>query len=98
MPRHLHSEKLGDTYIIRLAEHRARIPSCLIGLSARYKVHRIRFGGEEYGGERDILLLPCDMVSLDDRRAFLWTPGPTAARDRRKPWVVKMIDDVNLEK
>ena len=46
---------------------------------ARYEAHRIWFGQEEYGGERDILLLRCKLVSLDRRRAFLWTPT-TAAR------------------
>jgi CTP-dependent riboflavin kinase len=62
---------------------------------ARYQAHKIWFGREDYGGERDILLLPCDLVSLDHRRAFLWTPT-TAARDRRDPWVVEIIADVNL--
>jgi CTP-dependent riboflavin kinase len=62
---------------------------------ARYEAHRIWFGREEYGGERDILLLPCELVSLDHRRAFLWTPT-TAARDRRDPWVVEVVSDVNL--
>ena len=38
---------------------------------ARYESHRIWFSREEYRGERDILLLPCDRVSLDHRRAFL---------------------------
>ena len=52
-------------------------------------------GREEYGGERDILLLPCELVSLDHRKAFLWTPT-TAARDRRDPWVVEIVADVNL--
>ena len=60
-----------------------------------YEPHRIWFGREEYGGERDILLLPCQLVSLDDRKAFLWTPT-TAARDRRDPWVVEIVADVNL--
>jgi CTP-dependent riboflavin kinase len=32
---------------------------------ARYEAHRIWFSREEYGGERDILLLPCELVSLD---------------------------------
>jgi CTP-dependent riboflavin kinase len=41
---------------------------------ARYEAHRIWFGREEYGGERDILLLPCELVNLDHRKAFLWTP------------------------
>jgi CTP-dependent riboflavin kinase len=62
---------------------------------ARYGPHRIWFGREEYGGERDILLLPCELVSLDRRKAFLWTPT-TAARDRRDPWVVEIVSDVNL--
>ena len=62
---------------------------------ARYKTHIIWFGREEYGGERDILLLPCELVSLDHRKAFLWTPT-TAARDRRDPWVVEIVADVNL--
>ena len=62
---------------------------------ARYEAHRIWFGREEYGGERDILLLPCELVSLGHRRAFLWTPT-TAAKDRRDPWVVEVVSDVNL--
>jgi CTP-dependent riboflavin kinase len=62
---------------------------------ARYEPHRNWFGREEYGGERDILMLPCELVSLDHRRAFLWTPT-TAARDRRDPWVAEIVADVNL--
>ena len=62
---------------------------------ARYQAHRIWFGREEYGGERDILLLPCELVSFDHRKAFLWTPT-TAAKDRRDPWVVEIVSDVNL--
>jgi len=61
----------------------------------RYEAHRISFGRDEYGGERDILLLPCELVSLDHRKAFLWTPT-TAAKDRRDPWVVEIVADVNL--
>ena len=66
-----------------------------IWFEACYEPHRIWFGREEYGGERDILLLPCELVSLDHRKAFLWTPT-TAARDRRDPWVVEIVADVNL--
>src|SRR5262249_14949001 len=62
---------------------------------ARYKPHMIWFGREEYGGERGILLLPCELVSLNHRNAFLWTPT-TAAKDRRDPWVVEIVADVNL--
>ena len=36
-----------------------------------YEAHGIWFGREEYGGERDILLLPCELVSLDHRSGFL---------------------------
>ena len=62
---------------------------------ARYEARKIWFGREEYGGERDILLLPGELVSLDDRRAFLRAPT-TVARDRRDPWVVEIVADVNL--
>jgi hypothetical protein len=53
-----------------------------------YEAHRIWFGREEYGGERDILLLPCELVSLDHRKAFLWTAdgcgkGSTRSLGRR---------------
>jgi CTP-dependent riboflavin kinase len=67
----------------------------LIG-STRVTKHT-EFGSarEEYGGERDILLLPCDLASLDHRKAFLWTPT-TAAGNRRDPWVVEIVADVNL--
>jgi CTP-dependent riboflavin kinase len=43
----------------------------------------------------DILLLPCELVSLDHRKAFLWTPT-TAARDRRDPRVVEIVADISL--
>ena len=60
-----------------------------------YKSHIIWFGREEYGGERDILLLPCRLPNQGNRRAFLWTTT-TAARDRPDPWVIEIITDVNL--
>ena len=63
--------------------------------ATRYEAHRIWFGREEYGGERDILLLPCELVNLDHRKAFLWTPT-TAARDRQDPWVVEIVGNINL--
>jgi len=61
----------------------------------RYQPHIVWFGRGEYGGERDILLLPCVLTSLGDRKAFLWTPT-TAARDRPDPWVVEVVCDVKL--
>jgi len=50
----------------------------------RYAAKRIWFGREEYGGERDILLLPCTLENLGRRKAFLLTPT-TAARVREDP-------------
>src|SRR5207249_10955584 len=61
---------------------------------ARYEAHRIWFGRGEYGRERDILLLPCELVSLDHREAGFWMPT-TAAMDRRDASVVELVPDVN---
>ena len=47
----------------------------------QYQSHIEWFGREEYGGERDILLLPCTLPKLEARPAFLWTTT-TAAQDR----------------
>ncbi len=59
-------------------------------------VHRtIWFDGAEYGGERDILLVPCVLLNLAMHPAWLWTPT-TAARDRPDPWVVEIIAATNL--
>jgi CTP-dependent riboflavin kinase len=63
----------------------------------RYQAHIIWFGCEEYGGERDILLLPCEVVDFERRKAFLWTPT-TAARSRADPWVVELVCDIDLRK
>jgi hypothetical protein len=52
--------------------------------AVRCQAHIIWFGREEYGGERDILLLPCELVDFERRKAFLWTPT-TAARSRPDP-------------
>ena len=60
-----------------------------------YQAKIIWFGKEEYGGERDILLLPCKLINLGNKNAFLWTPT-TAARHRPDPWVVEIITDVKL--
>ena len=48
----------------------------------------IWFGREEYGGERDVLMLPCRLRNLNGKRAYLWTPT-TAARDRPDPGSLK---------
>ncbi len=57
--------------------------------------HLIRFGREEYGGERDLLLLPCELRNLGRQRAFLWTTT-TAARDRSDPWVIEILAPIGL--
>lgn len=57
--------------------------------------HVVWFGREEYGGERDILLVPCRLQNLGGQHAFLWTTT-TAARDRPDPWVVEIVAPVGL--
>lgn len=53
------------------------------------------FGREEYGRERDILLLPCRLPNLRGQHAYLWSTT-TAARDRPDPWVVEVVAPVGL--
>jgi CTP-dependent riboflavin kinase len=55
----------------------------------------IPFDRTEYGGERDILLVPCLLTNLASEPAWLWTTT-TAARDREDPWVVELIAVRNL--
>jgi len=55
----------------------------------------ILFDRAEYGGERDILLVPCVLSNLAMQPAWLWTTT-TAADDRYDPWVVEIIASVNL--
>ena len=61
----------------------------------QYQPHIVWFGREEYGGERDILLLPCILPKLDARPAFLWTTT-TAAQDRPNKNLIEVITDVPL--
>lgn len=63
--------------------------------ASSYEAHIIWFGREEYGGERDVLMLPCELVDFERRKAFLWTPT-TAARSRPDPWVVELVCDIKL--
>lgn len=63
--------------------------------ASRYEAHIIWFGREEYGGERDVLMLPCELVDFERRKAFLWTPT-TAARSRPDPWVIELVCDIKL--
>lgn len=53
------------------------------------------FDRTEYGGERDILLVPCLLTNLAAEPAWLWTPT-TAARDRPDPWVIEVIAGTHL--
>ncbi len=62
-----------------------------------YQPSILQFGREEYGGERDILLLPCALPELGNRRGFLWSTT-TAARDRPDEAVIEVITDVHLRK
>ena len=55
----------------------------------------IWFGRDEYGGERDILLIPAVVESLSDQPAFLWTTT-TAAADRSDAHVVELVASVHL--
>jgi CTP-dependent riboflavin kinase len=58
-------------------------------------VRSIWFGMEEYGGERDILLVPAVIESLADQAAFLWTTT-TASKDPSDTYVVELISSVHL--
>ena len=60
-----------------------------------YEPHIISFPRQENGGERDILLLECELQVPDKRKAWLWTPT-TAARNRPDPWVIELVSDVRL--
>ena len=62
---------------------------------ARWKNAVIEFGREEYGGERDILLLPCSLSAAPRVPAFLWSTT-TAARDPRDRLVAEVIASVGL--
>jgi riboflavin kinase, archaea type len=61
----------------------------------RWTTTVISFGREEYGGERDILLLPCSLSAAPDVAAFLWSTT-TAARDPRDRLLAEVISPVGL--
>jgi CTP-dependent riboflavin kinase len=54
----------------------------------------LRFARAEYGGERDILLLPCRLVSLEGHPAHLWTT--TTPRDPSDWQILELLADVSL--
>jgi CTP-dependent riboflavin kinase len=49
----------------------------------------------EYGGQRDILMLPCILTSLDNLKALIWrtTRAEQVAEDRR---ILEILAEVNL--
>lgn len=55
----------------------------------------IHFNRVEYGGERDILLLPCRLSVAPGLRAFLWSTA-TAARDPADRRLAEVIAPVSL--
>lgn len=61
------------------------------------KIHSnvIWFGREEYGGERDIMLLPCKLKNLKNLKAFLWSTT-TAIAEPNRQFVVEIIAAVGL--
>jgi CTP-dependent riboflavin kinase len=59
--------------------------------SSEVRARTIPFAKEEYGGERDILLVPCVIESLGDEPAHLWTT--TTAPDGN---LVELIAGVHL--
>ena len=58
------------------------------------RAHLVRFGREEYGGDRDILLLPCTLRNLLGHRAFLWTT--TTPKTGPERVVLEVLADVKL--
>lgn len=55
----------------------------------------VTFDGPEYGGERDILLVPCRLENLDDELAWLRTTTTTAC-SRTDSSVVEIIGSRSL--
>ncbi len=57
----------------------------------------ITMAGADYGGERDILMLPCVLVSLENTPALIWrtTTAEAIAEDRR---VLEILAAVNLRR
>jgi CTP-dependent riboflavin kinase len=55
----------------------------------------ISFQKQEYGGERDIVLLPCILGELDRRKAWLWSTTD-GAKQRPDLHLVEIICEVGL--
>jgi CTP-dependent riboflavin kinase len=63
-------------------------------LHPHYEPALIRFDRSEYGGERDILFLPCRLETPDRRLAFLWTT--TTPRQGTELSLVEIVADIPL--
>ena len=71
-----------------------RLPQVFDWTDPRYGPALIRFDRSEYGGERDILLLPCRLETLNRHPAFLWTT--TTPRQGTARYVVEIVADIPL--
>ena len=71
-----------------------RLPHVFDWTNPRYERALIRFDRSEYGGERDILLLPCRLETLNGYPAFLWTT--TTPRHGAAQHLVEIVADISL--
>lgn len=71
-----------------------RLPHAFDWTNPRYAPDLIRFDRSEYGGERDILFLPCRLETLNAHPAFLWTT--TTPRQGADLHLVEIVADVSL--
>lgn len=71
-----------------------RLPQPFDWADPRYAQHLIRFDRTEYGGERDILLLPCRLATLNGHPGYLWTT--TTPREGDSQHVIEIVTDVSL--
>jgi CTP-dependent riboflavin kinase len=87
-----HREKLGMPVFPGFAEHRTRSRVRLVCDRLRSSQNLVRPRGVWWRARHTAASLP---TGESHRKAFLWTPT-TAAKDRRDPWVVELVSDVNL--
>lgn len=71
-----------------------RLPHVFDWTNPRYEPALIRFARSEYGGERDILFLPCRLETLNRHPAFLWTT--TTPRHGADLSLVEIVADIPL--
>jgi CTP-dependent riboflavin kinase len=71
-----------------------RLPHAFDWTDPRYGPSLIRFDRAEYGGERDVLFLPCRLETLNRHPAFLWTT--TTPREGAALCLVEIVADISL--